>query len=182
MTPSRSLLARPAVLPRLWPLAVLALAAACSLDVVTPTVVPPSATQGEAALPTLLAGSVGDFALAYGGYNNGNAGEGIALHSGLFADEFIAADYFSTHREVDRRLLTVSNGSNSTVTLHLMQALQSAQQTAQAYAAIPGQVNSTGHARVLATGALLYTIIAEDYCSGVPFSTLDASGTRPAQP
>ena len=161
---------------RLFPVLALALAAGCNLDVVTPTVVPASAIQGEGALPTLLAGAVGDFTVAYGGYNNGNIGEGIALHGGLFADEFISADYFSTHREVDRRILTPTNASNSVVTLHLMQALQSAQRTASAYAAIPAQVNTAGHARALNLAGTLYTIIAEHYCSGVPFSGVDASG------
>ncbi|MDB4886937.1 MAG: RagB/SusD protein [Gemmatimonadetes bacterium] len=176
MTPNRSIAARVARSARLLPVLALAFAAGCNLDVVTPTVVPPASTQGEGALPTLLAGAVGDFALAYGGYNNGNAGEGIALHGGLFADEFISADYFSTHREVDRRLLTVSNASNSTVTLHLMQALGSAQRTAAAYAAVPSQTNSAGHARALSLGGTIYTIVAEDYCSGIPFSTVDAEG------
>ena len=161
---------------RLLPVLALALAAGCNLDVVTPTVVPASAIQGEGALPTLLAGAVGDFTLAYGGYNNGNIGEGIALHGGLFADEFISADYFSTHREVDRRILTSTNASNSVVTLHLMQALQSAQRTAGAFAAIPAQVNTAGHARALNLAGTLYTIIAEDYCSGIPFSSVDATG------
>jgi hypothetical protein len=161
---------------RLVSLGALALAAACNLDVVTPTVVPPESTQGEGALNTLLAGAVGDFTVAYGGYNEGNAGEGIILHSGLFVDEFISADYFSTHREVDLRSLTPSNASNGTVTLRLMQALQSANHTADAYAAIPTRTSASGHARALNMAGTILTIIAEDYCSGIPISSVDASG------
>lgn len=154
----------------------LALTAACNLDVVTPTVVPPESTQGEGALNTLLAGAVGDFTVAYGGFNDGNAGEGIILHSGLFTDEFVSADYFATHREVDLRSLTSPNASNGAVTLHLMQALQSANRTADAYAAIPTRTSSTGHARALNMAGTILTIVAEDYCSGIPISSVDASG------
>jgi hypothetical protein len=150
-------------------------ATGCNLDVLTPTVVPPSATEGAAALPTLQAGAVGDFAVAYGGYNNGNSGEGIVLNSGLFADEFISADYFSDHKEIDTRNLATTNASNTTVLLHLMQALRSAQFAADGYVAA-GQADSVGHARVLNLAGMVYTIIAETYCSGVPFSALDASG------
>lgn len=171
-TPNR----RPGRVARLTPLALLVLAGACNLDVSTPQVVLPEATQGEAALPTLLAGSVGDFAVAYAGYNNGNSGEGIVLNSGLFADEFVATDYFSTHKEIDTRDVQVTNGSNGTVLLHLMQALRSSQNVAASYASA-GQTNASGRARALNQVGLLYTIIAETYCSGVPFSSIDASGT-----
>jgi hypothetical protein len=175
MTRQHPITRRPARTARLAPLALLALAAACNLDVSTPQVVLPAATQGEAALPTLLAGSVGDFAVAYAGYNNGNSGEGIVLNSGLFADEFVATDYFSTHRELDTRSVQVTNSSNGTVLLHLMQALRSSQNAAASYASA-GQTNASGRARALNQVGLLYTIIAETYCSGVPFSSIDASG------
>jgi hypothetical protein len=150
-------------------------AAGCNLDVVTPQVVPTSATEGVTALPTLLAGAVGDFAVAYAGYNNSNSGEGIVLAGGLLADEFISTDYFSTHREIDTRNVTVSNSSNSAVLLHLMQALRSAQATAASYAA-NGQSNSSGRARALNLAGFVYTLVGENYCSGVPFSSIDASG------
>src|SRR4051795_10743389 len=70
---------------------------ACNLDVSTPDVVPPTAVEGAAALPTLLAGASGDFSVAYGGYSNGDNSDAIIQTSGLFTDEFIAADFFSTH-------------------------------------------------------------------------------------
>jgi hypothetical protein len=150
---------------------------ACNLDVTTPDVIQPSSTAGAAALPTLLAGAVGDFAVAYSGFNNGNNGEGIVLHSGLFADEFIATDFFNTHYEVDTRTVNVSNGSNEVVLRRLMRALTSAQTTAQRYADA-GQANAAGRARVLSLAGFLYTIVAEDYCSGVPFSTINADGSK----
>jgi hypothetical protein len=150
---------------------------ACSLDVTTPDVVPPEATAGAAALPTLLAGAVGDFAFAYSGYNNGNTGEGIVLNSGLFADEFIATDFFTSHIEIDSRALSVPNSSNTGVLRNLMRALTSAQTTSQRYVDA-GQPNAAGRARVMNLAGMVYTIVAEDYCSGTPFSTIDADGTK----
>src|SRR5476649_242339 len=113
--------------------AALFLFAGCSLDVTTPDVVPPEATASAAALPTLLAGAVGDFALAYSGYNNGNSGEGIVLNSGLFTDEFIGTDFFTSHIEIDTRHLSLPNSSNTGVLRNLMRALTSAQTTSQRY-------------------------------------------------
>jgi len=148
---------------------------ACNLDVLTPDVVPPEATAGEEALPTLLAGAVGDFAAAYAGVNNGNNGEGLVLNSGLFTDEFVSADYFNTHIEIDSRDVHPSNGSNTTVTRRLFQALTSANNASARYgAAAP---DDPGQARTLSLAGYVYTLIAEDYCSGVPFSTINPDGT-----
>jgi len=148
---------------------------ACNLDVVTPDVVPPDATAGEAALPTLLAGAVGDFAVAYAGVNNGNNGEGLVLNSGLFADEFVAADYFNTHIEIDSRDVHPPNGSNTSVTRRLFQSLTSANNASARYAA--SAPNDPGHARTLSLAGFVYTLIAEDYCSGVPFSSIGSDGS-----
>jgi hypothetical protein len=149
--------------------------AACNLDVLTPDVVPPEATAGEGALPTLLAGAVGDFAAAYAGVNNGNSGEGLVLNSGLFTDEFVSADYFNTHIEVDSRDVHPSNGSNTTVMRRLFQALTSANNASARYSA--STPDASGHARTLSLAGYVYTLIAEDYCSGVPFSTINPDGS-----
>lgn len=150
--------------------------AACNLDVLTPDVVPPSATAGPSALPTLLAGVVGDFSVAYAGVNNGNNGEGIVLNSGLFSDEFVAADYFSTHIEIDSRDVHPPNGSNTSVMRSLFRALRSADAASARYVSA-GSPNDPGHARTLSLAGYVYTIVAEDYCSGVPFSTINEDGS-----
>jgi hypothetical protein len=159
----------------LLPAGVLAVAA-CNLDVSTPDVVQPGAAEGADALPTRLAGTVGDFAVAYSGYANGNNGDGLALISGLMADEFIATDYFDTHAQIDTRSLVPSNGTNSGVERNIMRAMVSAQATADAFAAA-GLEDDPGRARALNLVGFGYVLVAENYCSGVPFfSTLDASG------
>lgn len=149
---------------------------ACSLDVSTPDVVRPESVDGPEGLPTRLAGAVGDFTIAYAGFGNGNAGDGLALASGLMADEFIATDYFDTHYQLDTRNVVPSNGTNGAVLRNLQRALVSAQGTADAYAA-EGLDDDAGRARALTLVGFSYTLIAESYCSGVPFSIINPDGT-----
>ncbi len=147
----------------------------CSLDVLTPNVVPTSATVGESALTARLNGAIGDFTVGYSGYNDGNAGEGIALLSGLMADEFTATDYFDTHRQVDVRRVSPDNASNATVLRALYRALSGAQAAADAYVAA-NQPNAVGRATALNIVGFEFVLAAESYCSGLPFSRVDASG------
>src|SRR5947209_4464404 len=121
---------------------------ACSLDVLTPNVVPVGATQGETALTARLNGALTQFSMALSGYNDVNNGEGIALLSGLFADEYTYSDQFDTHKQTDLRNVQPNNGSNAGVLLNLYRALTGAQSAADAYAAA-GQTSSTGYATAL---------------------------------
>jgi len=167
--------ARRAFVSALVPAGVLALGA-CNLDVSTPDVVQPGSVEGPEALPTRLAGTVGDFAVAYSGFADGNNGDGLVLISGLMADEFIATDYFDTHYQLDTRSLVPSNGANSGVERNIMRAIVSAQATADAYAEA-GEENASGRARAMNLVGFGHVLVAENYCSGVPFfSRITASG------
>lgn len=148
---------------------------ACNLDVSTPDVVPPTAVEGAAALPTLLAGASGDFSVAYGGYSNGDNSDAIIQTSGLFTDEFIAADFFSTHVTIDARDANPTNDIISRVMRNIQRSLVSANNTAARYAQL--KPNDPGFARVLNFAGFDYLFLAENFCSGVPVgSTIDASG------
>ena len=149
--------------------------AACNLDVSTPDVVPPTAVEGAAALPTLLAGASGDFSVAYGGYSNGDNSDAIIQTSGLFTDEFIAADFFSTHVTIDARDANPTNDIISRVMRNIQRSLTSANNTAARYAQL--EPTDAGFARVLNFAGFDYLFLAENFCSGVPVgSTIDASG------
>lgn len=148
---------------------------ACNLDVSTPDVVPPTAVEGAAALPTLLAGASGDFSVAYGGYSNGDNSDAIIQTSGLFTDEFIAADFFSTHVTIDARDANPTNDIISRVMRNIQRSLVSANNAAARYAQL--KPNDPGFARVLNFSGFDYLFLAENFCSGVPVgSTIDASG------
>ena len=148
---------------------------ACNLDVSTPDVVPPTAVEGAAALPTLLAGASGDFSVAYGGYSNGDNSDAIIQTSGLFTDEFIAADFFSTHVTIDARDANPTNDIISRVMRNIQRSLVSANNAAARYAQLVP--NDPGFARVLNFAGFDYLFLAENFCSGVPVgSTIDAGG------
>ena len=62
------------------------------LDVSTPDVVPADNLNSPLALPTIRAGAIGDFGIAYtgsGAQGSGGTTEGQVLASGLLADEWI---------------------------------------------------------------------------------------------
>jgi len=148
---------------------------ACNLDVSTPDVVPPTAVEGAAALPTLLAGASGDFSVAYGGYSNGDNSDAIIQTSGLFTDEFIAADFFSTHVTIDARDANPTNDIISRVMRNIQRSLVSANNAAARYAQL--KPADPGFARVLNFAGFDYLFLAENFCSGVPVgSVIDASG------
>ena len=152
-----------------------AMLSACNLDVATPDVVPPSATEGVSALPTLLAGASGDFSVGYGGYDNGDNSDAIIQTSGLFTDEFIATDFFATHVTIDSRNAQPTNGIISNVLRNLQRSLVSANNTAARFAQFAP--TDPGYARALNFAGFDYVFIAENFCGAVPFSTINPDGT-----
>jgi starch-binding outer membrane protein, SusD/RagB family len=156
-------------------LAVAGALGACNLDVSTPDVVPPEATQGLAALPTLLAGASGDFSVAYGGYSNGDNSDAIIQTSGLFTDEFIAADFFSTHVTIDSRDANPTNDIIGRVMRNIQRSITSSNNTAARFAQLAPA--DPGFARALNFAGFDYVFLAENFCSGVPIgSTINSSG------
>lgn len=152
-----------------------AMLGACNLDVATPDVVPPSATEGVSALPTLLAGASGDFSVGYGGYSNGDNSDAIIHASGLLADEFIATDFFATHVTLDSRNAQPTNSILSIVLRNLQRSLVSANNTAARFAQFAP--TDPGFARALNLSGFDYVFIAENFCGAVPFSTINPDGT-----
>lgn len=146
--------------------------AGCSLEVADPEVVDPGDLNTVEALPTLLAGAIGDFKLAYSG-SGGNT-EGIILAGGMRADEWLNADTFDTRQEMDRGIVRESNASNQGLFRNMQQARLSAEFAGRRFAALaPAQA---GHAEVKALAGFTYVLFGENYCSGVPFSSFDGSG------
>jgi hypothetical protein len=160
-----------------WPLLLAALAvplAGCGdlLTVEDPDVARPETVATEEAVPTVLAGAIGDFAVAYGGSPSpgfeGSTPEGQILISGLLADEYIASGSFPTRVEVDQRRITTDNATMQGAFRSLQRARVSAERSVNAFAQF--QPNVAGQA--LALSLLGYTTIffGENYCSGVPLS------------
>src|SRR2546423_3092341 len=169
---------------RLASLTGLALALACNTDrilqVTDPDVARPEALQGVAALPTLRAGAVGNFGVAY----NGGAADVEQVHlSALLSDEFINTETFPTRIEIDQRAISITNtslantGQGGTF-FDLTRARASADLAVDAYRQFATKASdSTGFPEVLALGGFSYILFAENYCGAVPVSRQEPDGT-----
>ena len=167
-------------------LLVAAAVAACSpndlLDVDDIDILDPSTLNTKEALPTLLAGTLSAFQLAYsGGGDLSNGGhEGMVNMSGLLADEYIHAETFPDRQSVDVRNIAAGNGSVKGVFFDLSQARALADLTSNRYNQFDPGVD--GHSEALSLAGFSYLLFAEHYCSGVPFSTLTDDGLVYGQP
>jgi hypothetical protein len=152
--------------------------AGCSVDdltsVETPDVVPPGAVQSVAALPAVFNAAIGEFGLAYQG---SSATEGQILYSGLLGDEILLSDTFQTRRQIDsRNMQDRTNSNNETVYRRLQIARTAAERAAAAYATLQPNANAS-QAEAYSLAGYTYVFFAENYCGGVPFSTLNDDGT-----
>src|SRR5918992_2730578 len=146
------------------------------LDVEDPDVATPGSLTGEDALPVLLAGAFGDFQLAYSGDNAGVT-EGMVNLGGLLADEFEIAESFPTRAPIDRREIDNVNVTLNTAYSYVHRARAAAELSARRHQEFAP--NSPGHALSLAVAGYSYILLGENFCSGVPVSTLtDAGGTE----
>ena len=155
-----------------------AMASGCGdiLSVEDPDVATPGSLTGVDALPVLLAGALGDFQLAYSGDNLGVT-EGLINLGGLLADEFASAESFPTRVPIDRREIDNVNASLNTVYSYAHRARAAAELSAARH--LQFAPNTPGHATSLAIAGYSYILLAENFCSGVPISTLtDAGGAE----
>lgn len=154
--------------------AALVLAGCNSKDLLTVPdvdVVKPAALSGKSALPSVLAAAIGDFQVAYGG---SSTSEGQSQMSGLLADEFINAESFPTRIEVDQRNTNPINATMLTIFRDIEKARATSEAAERSYEALDAANSSRGE--VVALNAFTYVLLAENYCSGVPASVIDASG------
>ena len=164
---------------------VLAATTGCSIDkilkVSDPDVATPGSLNTVAALPILLGGAVANFHSAYVGSGDVNESSGQIGYSGLLADELRSSDTFPTRNQVDQRSIQLDNSSNEAQFILLSQARASAQLASTRYLALGPDL--PGLALAFAIDGYATTLFGEDYCSGVPFSTLtDAGATIYGQP
>lgn len=158
------------------------------LTVQPPDIVTPDNLTGPPALPTIRAGALGDFILSYSGSGAEGSGgtEGQVMSSGLLSDELINSETFPTRIEVDRRSIAIDNGTAQTWFRTLSRARRAVEFAAGKYREFSDTVKFkpaadttklTGFPEMLALAGYTYVFFAENYCSGVPFSTALPDGT-----
>jgi hypothetical protein len=156
----------------------LSLAACNTTDMVKvddPDVPGTASLNGVTGLPVLLAGAVGDFKLAYQGTGAGTSPGGQIVASGLLGDEIGSADTYPARQEWDQRSTENTNLTNSSFFSALQRARSSADRVADNFATLAP--DNSGRVLMLALSGFSTVILGENYCSGIPFSSLDAGGT-----
>ncbi len=142
-------------------------------DPSTDDVIDPANLTSAAAIQTLLNGARRDFALAYVGAGD-DSQEGIILTAGLVADEYDNSDTFPTRQEMDQRSMDVTNASLIGVYANLHRARAAADQaSALARKAKPDELDAIAELQEISGMTLLS--FADNYCSGVPTSSLEGS-------
>ena len=151
---------------------------ACNLDktlrIPDPDVTRPEDLTGPQALPTLLAGAIGDFQVAFSG-TGGNTGlEGLSNMTGLFTDEFFFTESFPTRVQVDRRAIDRNNTTMLFIYFTVARARASARRAAASYATLAP--TDSGYSESLSLEGYSFLFLAEAYCSGVPVSVFNDAG------
>src|SRR6266480_1066974 len=147
------------------------------LDVSNPDIVLPGSLNGAAALPTIRAGAIGDFAIAYSGsgaQGSGGTTEGLILLGGMLADELINTETFPDRILADARQPQIESGTLQTVFRNLHKARRSAEIAAQKFRQFADTTMDAGFSEMLSLAGFTYVVFAENYCSGVPFITVHA--------
>jgi hypothetical protein len=160
-------------LPHLLALGVLATVglAGCDteslLEVDDPEFATPQSLANPDAIPTLIAGAVGDFQVSF----SGPGGDALLTSVAVFTDEFYSSGTFITRTAMDQRdLQPVAQGNTSDAAFNSLQrARRSLSAAAEAVAGVAG-ANDPGIAQLRALEGFTYVAVGENFCSSVPFS------------
>jgi starch-binding outer membrane protein, SusD/RagB family len=150
------------------------------LDITNPDVVPIDLLGGPTALSTVRAGAIGDFTVAYSGSGASGSGgtiEGQIMVSGMLADEWINTETFPDRIQVDARQTDPTSATMAGVFADLSRARVSAENAVAQFRKFADTTTNAGLAELLTLGGLTYTMFAENYCSGVPFSNAQPDGS-----
>lgn len=150
-----------------------------ALDVDVPGVITEDGLTGPGALTALYAGAIGDFNLGYaGGEGGGNFRAGIISASATLSDEVMNTGSSQDRQDLDRRQLIPQNSDATAVFRNLHRgraALSSAAARLDEAATAAGQPDPRV-GELLALEGFAYIGFAENYCSGVPISTVTEAG------
>lgn len=139
------------------------------LEVTDPDTVNPATLDEPTFIDVIVAGGIGDFAVAY----SGAGGDAYLSTSALITDEFFSSGTFTTRTATDRReQFSPANGNTSDggyVNLH--QARRALKLAAARVAAHPDKGQSDpDFGELTALHAYTYVALGEGFCSSVPIS------------
>ncbi|MGE0555554.1 MAG: hypothetical protein AB7R55_19140 [Gemmatimonadales bacterium] len=140
----------------------------CLDDIDDPDIIEPSDLNTLQGAEALYAGAIGEFALAI----SGTAGNpGIVGTGGLFTDEFQHSATPPGERALDLRALTEDNTTWVAIYLNLHRAITAAERAADALKVVVASPSAEPRiGELYALSAIAQVMLAEHYCSGLPFS------------
>jgi hypothetical protein len=158
----------------IWAMALAALPlAACDtdelLEVDDPTFASPNTLRTKAGLPTLYAGALGDFQIAY----SGSGGDAFLSVASLITDEFKSSDTFTTRTATDQRdqFPSVQGNTSDAAYNRLQYARRSAQEVALAIEELADDGKADPrYATLKALEAYAIVALAEGFCGAIPIS------------
>jgi starch-binding outer membrane protein, SusD/RagB family len=147
-----------------------------AIKVKEPDNVQPGQIQSAAGLPSITNAALSSMQIAYsGGADLSNGGhEGEINISGLLTDEMQDIETFTTRIQIDGRLALSGNQTLNGIFIDLASARSIADQADAAYNKYGA--GQDDHSLVLSYGGYAYTLFAENWCEGVPVSSINASG------
>ena len=176
-TPSRESLMTPTLifarrsLGWAWCLAAALVFTACKADSLlktdNPDVIDPGALNTAQGATALYSGALGDFSLAVDG--SGLTGPALVEAGAWFTDEARFGGTPPEVKQMDLRAVREEADAWQEMYLDLHRAREGAERAAQALTGFNSKDPRIG--QMYAISALVHILLAEDYCSGVPFST-----------
>ena len=151
----------------------LTLGAGCGLlDTNQPDIIEPGGLETPEGAEALRVGAIHDFGFVKDGDGSQVGTEGLVMLTGDMGDEFMHSGFIPSTVEFDQRLLVPNNSSLDDVffRLHRARTLSEGAATAlEAFALDPD--NNAGIPEMLSLAGLTYVYFAEDFCSGVTYSS-----------
>jgi starch-binding outer membrane protein, SusD/RagB family len=145
------------------------------VDIQNPDIISGTVARDTANITSVRNGALYEFARAYSGPGSTNSTPGIVGISGLMADELWYSSTFTGMQDIDRRTITNDNTNLLPVYQYLHRARNTAEQAARQYAST-SQANTEDHAMLTNLAGYTYVMFAENFCSGVPFSSTGFGG------
>jgi hypothetical protein len=147
------------------------------LDVETPDQITPDKAGRAVGAAALRASAIGNFAAFYGG-DYGGSFHGLSITSGMLTDEIESARGGTEHldsRAQNEGVKTLSTtwafvGQSTTQTIRAIKALK---EFAPEGTATEKATKATQIGHLYALQGFAYTLLAENYCSGIPIANAD---------
>lgn len=148
------------------------------LDTDTPDIIQPGNLDSPAGAAALRFGAIRDFAFAKDGDGSQDSTEGLVLLTGDVSDEFNHSGFIPSTVEFDQRLIATNNPSLADQYFRMQRARSGTEAAAAALIAFSTDPdNDPGIAEMYSLAGFAYIYFGENYCSAVPFSSVENGET-----